>query len=97
MLDRLRHAATVRARADHEANGRTELLTRPLDGDDETGQGRQITAHASKVKPATRMPMCEIAFAAGFASIRRFNAAFCTVYRRSPTAVRRARHGRGRA
>jgi len=43
----------------------------------------------------TAMPMSAIAFAAGFASIRRFNAAFRTVYRRSPTAVRRARRRRG--
>src|SRR5262245_9958930 len=40
----------------------------------------------------TSMPMSAIAFAAGFASIRRFNAAFRAVYRRSPTAVRRAGH-----
>jgi len=39
----------------------------------------------------TTMPMSAIAFAAGFASIRRFNAAFRAVYRRSPSAVRRAR------
>ena len=38
----------------------------------------------------TAMPMAAIAFAAGFASIRRFNAAFRAVYRRPPTAVRRA-------
>ena len=46
----------------------------------------------------TRMPISVIAFAAGFASIRRFNAAFRAVYRRSPTSVRRARRRRlGRA
>lgn len=39
----------------------------------------------------TAMPMSAIAFAAGFASIRRFNAAFRAVYRRTPTSVRRAR------
>src|SRR5262245_37088461 len=39
----------------------------------------------------TVMPMSAIAFAAGFASIRRFNAAFRAVYHRPPTAVRRAR------
>jgi AraC family transcriptional regulator, regulatory protein of adaptative response / methylated-DNA-[protein]-cysteine methyltransferase len=43
---------------------------------------------------ATSMPMAEIAFAAGFASIRRFNAAFRAVYRRAPTAIRRARRRR---
>jgi AraC family transcriptional regulator of adaptative response / DNA-3-methyladenine glycosylase II len=45
----------------------------------------------------TTMPMSAIAFAAGFGSIRRFNAAFRAVYRRSPTAIRRARRGRRRA
>ena len=39
----------------------------------------------------TAMPMSAIAFAAGFTSIRRFNAAFRAVYRRPPSAVRRAR------
>ena len=43
----------------------------------------------------TTLPMSAIAFAAGFASIRRFNAAFRAVYRRPPTAVRRARRRRG--
>ena len=42
----------------------------------------------------TAMPMSAIAFAAGFASIRRFNAAFRAVYRRPPTAVRRRRSRR---
>ncbi len=45
----------------------------------------------------TVMPMAAIAFAAGFASIRRFNAAFLAVYRKPPTAVRRARRRRGPA
>ena len=39
----------------------------------------------------TRLPMAEIAMAAGFGSIRRFNAAFRAVYRRPPSALRRAR------
>ena len=43
----------------------------------------------------TSMPMTAIAFAAGFASIRRFNAAFRAVYRRPPTALRRPRRRRG--
>ena len=45
----------------------------------------------------TSMPMSAIAFAAGFASVRRFNAAFRAVYRRSPTTVRRAGHRRALA
>jgi AraC family transcriptional regulator of adaptative response/methylated-DNA-[protein]-cysteine methyltransferase len=39
----------------------------------------------------TAMPMSAIAFAAGFTSIRRFNAAFRATYRRPPTALRRGR------
>src|SRR5947208_6145629 len=39
----------------------------------------------------TALPMAAVAFAAGFTSIRRFNAAVRPVYRRSPTAVRHAR------
>ena len=45
----------------------------------------------------TALPMSAIAFAAGFASIRRFNAAFRAVYRRPPSALRRARRRRGAA
>jgi len=40
---------------------------------------------------ATAMPMAAVAFAAGFSSIRRFNAAFRFVYRRPPSAMRRKR------
>ena len=39
----------------------------------------------------TAMPMTAVAFAAGFGSIRRFNAAFRKVYRRPPSALRQAR------
>src|SRR5262247_1335312 len=49
---------------------------------------------AKRLVDETTMPMSAVAFAAGFASIRRFNAAFRAVYRRPPSAVRRA--GRNR-
>ena len=42
----------------------------------------------------TAMSMSAIAFAAGFTSVRRFNAAFRAKYRRPPTALRRARPSR---
>jgi len=42
----------------------------------------------------TALQMSEIAFAAGFRSIRRFNAAFHAVYRCSPSALRRSRQPR---
>jgi AraC family transcriptional regulator, regulatory protein of adaptative response / methylated-DNA-[protein]-cysteine methyltransferase len=49
---------------------------------------------AKRLVVETTMPMSAVAFAAGFASIRRFNAAFRAVYRRAPTAIRRAGHRR---
>ena len=39
----------------------------------------------------TALPLTEVAFASGFASIRRFNAAFGTAYGRPPSALRRVR------
>ena len=39
----------------------------------------------------TAMPIAAVAFAAGFSSIRRFNAAFRAVYRRPPSSIRRGR------
>ena len=50
---------------------------------------------AKSLVDQTALPMSAIAFAAGFASIRRFNAAFRETYRRPPSAVRRT--GRRRA
>src|SRR5229473_3555098 len=38
----------------------------------------------------TTMPMAEVALAAGFNSIRRFNATFHTLYQRSPSELRRS-------
>jgi AraC family transcriptional regulator of adaptative response / DNA-3-methyladenine glycosylase II len=44
---------------------------------------------AKALVDGTAMPMSAVAFAAGFASVRRFNAAFRAVYRRSPSDIRR--------
>jgi len=46
---------------------------------------------AKRLIDETALPMGAIAFAAGFQSVRRFNAAFRVLYRRPPTALRRAR------
>jgi len=46
---------------------------------------------AKKLIMETRMPMTEIAHAAGFGSIRRFNAVFQAMYKRPPGALRRTR------
>jgi AraC family transcriptional regulator, regulatory protein of adaptative response / DNA-3-methyladenine glycosylase II len=45
---------------------------------------------AKKLLQETRMPMVEIAYAAGFGSVRRFNALFAERYGIAPTAIRRA-------
>jgi AraC family transcriptional regulator of adaptative response / DNA-3-methyladenine glycosylase II len=46
-------------------------------------------AFAKKLIEETSLPMSEIAFSAGFSSIRRFNDAFRHAYRRTPTELRR--------
>jgi AraC family transcriptional regulator, regulatory protein of adaptative response / methylated-DNA-[protein]-cysteine methyltransferase len=46
---------------------------------------------AKRLLDATTLPMTEVAARAGFQSVRRFNAVFVQVYRRSPNAVRRGR------
>lgn len=44
---------------------------------------------AKKLIDETRMPMSEVCFAAGFSSVRRFNAVFQQVYGRTPISLRR--------
>ena len=46
---------------------------------------------AKRLLDETRLPMAEVAARAGFASLRRFNAVFAEVYKRTPTQVRRVR------
>jgi len=66
------------------------------------GAPRHAVAATRRVQRAktmldeTAMPMSAIAFASGFSSIRRFNAAFRKVYRRPPSMLRRTRARRGR-
>ena len=43
---------------------------------------------AKRLLDATDLPMLEVALAAGFGSLRRFNAVICEVYGRSPTHLR---------
>lgn len=45
---------------------------------------------AKKLLQETRLPMLDVAFGAGFGSLRRFNALFRARYRLAPTALRRA-------
>ncbi len=44
---------------------------------------------AKRLIDTTDLPMAEIALAAGFGSLRRFNTVFAAVYKRPPTAIRR--------
>lgn len=61
----------------------------------ELAQSRRL-AMAKRLLHDTALPMAEVAFAAGFSSLRRFNALFCARFGRAPTAVRRD-HGAGTA
>lgn len=57
----------------------------------EVARTRRVQA-AKRLLDETDLPMTEIAFAAGFASVRRFNAVFVETYRRPPSQVRRRKH-----
>ncbi|MGR9426269.1 AlkA N-terminal domain-containing protein [Rhizobium leguminosarum] len=45
---------------------------------------------AKQLLHETRLPMSEVALASGFGSVRRFNETFQTLFRRSPSSLRRA-------
>jgi AraC family transcriptional regulator of adaptative response / DNA-3-methyladenine glycosylase II len=51
---------------------------------------------AKRLIDETQMPLCEVAFAAGFRSVRRFNDAFRATYGRAPTAFRLGARGHDR-
>jgi AraC family transcriptional regulator of adaptative response / DNA-3-methyladenine glycosylase II len=53
--------------------------------------GTRRVQRAKRLLTDTAMPIATVAFAAGFTSIRRFNAAFRAVYRRPPSSIRGAR------
>jgi AraC family transcriptional regulator, regulatory protein of adaptative response / methylated-DNA-[protein]-cysteine methyltransferase len=46
---------------------------------------------AKRLIDGTELPMTEIALCSGFRSLRRFNAVFAEIYKRSPTEIRRVR------
>jgi AraC family transcriptional regulator of adaptative response / DNA-3-methyladenine glycosylase II len=58
-------------------------------------QTRRLLA-AKQLLADTRLPLAQVAFASGFASVRRFNAAFAAHYGLNPGALRRAGGGAGR-
>ncbi len=52
---------------------------------------------AKRLLDQTRLPMTDVAFRAGFTSLRRFNAVFAQVYGRPPTSLRRLGSARVRS
>jgi AraC family transcriptional regulator of adaptative response / DNA-3-methyladenine glycosylase II len=62
------------------------------------GASPNQVAQTARVQRAKRMidntdlPMTDIALASGFGSLRRFNTVFAAVYKRPPTAIRRANY-----
>ena len=69
----------------------------------ELGAGPLALARAHRAQTArlllsgTDVPIIEVAFAAGFGSVRQFNDTIAAVYERTPTELRRARPARPRA
>jgi AraC family transcriptional regulator, regulatory protein of adaptative response / DNA-3-methyladenine glycosylase II len=58
---------------------------------------RAHRAHVARLLlETTALPVTEVAFAAGFASLRQFNETIRAVFEASPTELRERRHGRGR-
>ena len=68
------------------------LLNRTTRSVTPTEAGRIFYERAKRMIDNTDLAMTEIALAAGFGSLRRFNSVFAAVYRRPPTAIRRAGH-----
>ena len=52
---------------------------------------------AKKLLDETNLPLAEVCFAAGFGSVRRFNAVFQSTYARSPKELRKGVRGRRRS
>ncbi len=87
--------AGLAARLGYEQRQVRRLVTAEL------GAGPLAIARAQRAQTArvltetTRLPLSEIAFAAGFASIRQFNATMREVFAVTPTELRRIKGGRG--
>ncbi|HVN39493.1 MAG TPA: AlkA N-terminal domain-containing protein [Myxococcota bacterium] len=71
------------------------LFARHLGASPHAVAATRRTHFARQLIDETSLPMAEVAFAAGFASVRRFNDAMRSAYGRSPSALRRgAKRGR---
>jgi AraC family transcriptional regulator of adaptative response / DNA-3-methyladenine glycosylase II len=74
----------------------TRLFTRHLNASPIQVAKTARVQRAKRLLDLTDLTMTDVAMGAGFASIRRFNAVFAEVYRRSPTEVRRFARATGR-
>ena len=57
----------------------------------QTGQTLRI-GRAKRLLDETNLPITDVAFKAGFGSVRRFNAAFQKLYGRPPSSIRRPKN-----
>jgi AraC family transcriptional regulator of adaptative response/methylated-DNA-[protein]-cysteine methyltransferase len=89
-LDRL-PLATLAARLGVGARHLSRLFDKHLGASPGQIAKTARVQHAKRLLDDTSLPMTEIASRAGFRSLRRFNAVFAEVYRRSPTEIRRVR------
>jgi AraC family transcriptional regulator of adaptative response / DNA-3-methyladenine glycosylase II len=72
------------------------LFTRHLNATPMQAAKTARVQRAKRLLDQTDLPMTEVAFRAGFRSLRRFNAVFVEVYQRSPSEVRRFARASGR-
>ncbi len=87
--------AGLAARLGYEQRQVRRLVTAEL-GAGPLAIARAQRAHTARVlTETTTMPVSEVAFAAGFSSIRQFNATMREVFAVTPTQLRAARAGRG--
>ena len=80
-------SAWVSAQGTCHGFSRTTLAHRRL----QTGQTLRI-GRAKRLLDETNLPITDVAFKAGFGSVRRFNAAFQKLYGRPPSSIRRPKN-----
>ena len=73
-----------------------EIVRPPSECDPDLGGEDGARSARETLTRYTELPMTEVAIQAGFRSLRRFNAVFIEVYRRSPTQARRFARAIGR-
>jgi AraC family transcriptional regulator, regulatory protein of adaptative response / methylated-DNA-[protein]-cysteine methyltransferase len=80
---------TLAARLGVGARHLVRLFRKYLDASPSQVAQTARVQRAKRLLDSTDLAMSEIAYCAGFSSLRRFNAVFAEVYRRPPTEIRR--------